>query len=88
MTREEVDKVLGAIDQIAEVSGSVKIADVISSFQSKIPNEMREIVLAQVREEAAKAIVEGLDRAKTDISSVSNNQEILDKLKQMGPQND
>ena len=82
------DKILQAIDMIAEEAGSPKISNIFKQFESKIPNEFKDIVLAQVKQEAAKAIAQGLQQSQSEIQKLVTDPEVISKLKGMGPQDD
>lgn len=84
----DVEKILSAIDQIAEATGTQKISSIVNSFVSSIPSEAQAVVIAQVKEATAKAIAEGLDKTKAGLESVLDNKELIDKLKSMGPKGD
>jgi len=86
MTTAEVNKIIQSIDDIAAIVGGPKIMDTVNQFQSKVPNEMRDIVLAQVKEDVAKSISEAFSKTQTEMQSAVDNPELIAKLKTMGPQ--
>jgi hypothetical protein len=83
-----VDEIIKGFDQIARASGQQGIMDLINGFDGKIPNEYKEVVMAQVKEEAAKAIAEGMQHAQSGINNAMKDPELMAKFKAMGPQDD
>jgi len=88
MTPEQISQVISGFDMIAKASGQQSISDVINQFVDKIPKEYRDIVVAQVKEEAAKAIAEGIEQTTAGMSKAADDPDLLNKLKAMGPQDD
>lgn len=88
MTESEVNQVLESFDQIARLSGQQTFSEVISQFNSSLPNEYREVVLSQIKEDTAKAILESMTTTSEAISKASNDPTLLEKLKAMGPKAD
>ena len=85
MTESEVNQVLESFDQIARLSGQQTFSEVISQFNSSLPNEYREVVLSQIKEDTAKAILESMTTTSEAISKAANDPTLLEKLKAMGP---
>jgi len=89
MTTEEVDKVLNAFDQILSVSGGQKITDILNQFTDKIPKDVQPIVLAQVKEDIAKSLSDGLAQTTSELNNVTSNPDIMEAIKKtIGPQDD
>jgi len=88
MTESEVNQVLESFDQIARLSGQQTFSEVISQFNSNLPNEYREVVLSQIKEDTAKAILESMTTTSEAISKAANDPTLLEKLKAMGPKAD
>jgi len=88
MTESEVNQVLESFDQIARLSGQQTFSEVISQFNSNLPNEYREVVLSQIKEDTAKAILESMTTTSEALSKAANDPTLLEKLKAMGPKAD
>lgn len=88
MTEDKVKQVIESFDNIAKLSGQTPISEVIEQFSSKLPNEYRETILAQVKEDTAKAISEGMAKTTEALNKATRDPELLKKLKAVGPKED
>jgi len=85
MTTEEVNKILDAFDSIAEIAGVGLLRNLFNKFEtSGIPNEYRDTVIAQVKEDIAKTLADSIAQTQQTM----NDPDFLEKVKAMGVDKD
>lgn len=85
MTTSEVDKVLQALDMLCDVAKAPRITALIERFEG-VPNEMRKVVLEQIKDDVAGAIASSIAQQQESLQKLLNDEEFKQQLEAMGPE--
>lgn len=86
MNEQDVKRMWEMMDEISTIAHAPKLSDIVNKMQDKIPAEMRNVVLDEVRLKTAEAIAEGMTKVQHEMKAALNDEDLLAKLKGLGPQ--
>lgn len=85
MTHEEIEQAFDIVDKIAAVTGRPTLRATLEQFSRSVPADVRATVMAQVTEEVAKSVRDGMDKTLAEMSRVTSDQTIIAKLREATP---
>lgn len=81
MTSEEVDATLDLIDKVAASTGQQSIRALLEQFSATMPADMRGVLMAQIKEDVAKSVKDGLSKTLAQMQRTVDDPAVIDAIR-------